>query len=409
MNFAALKNSSRFTLGIVLFTILVDMIGFGIVIPVLPLYAEGGRFHATPFQLGWLVGIFSLMQLMMAPVMGKISDRIGRKPVLFFSVICTAVGFVIMGAASQLWMLFLARIIAGASGGNIATAQACIADIMPADQRSKAMGLLGAAFGLGFVLGPALGGALSAHISTSAPFYFAAGLAFCNAIFIAVRLPETFPAEQRVRSSERAVLSEAFVGGRGFLISAILAAYLASITGFSMMTTLFALFNEKRLGYGVNQTGYLLAYVGVLGILIQGGLLRRLLRKPIEKQLAGAGSLLLAAGFFLLPFCSGLLSLSGVLILIALGNGFVVPTLNGLVSRCSSSRVQGRIIGLMQSAGSLGRFLGPLIAMALVKWDAPAHYGRAPFWGGALFSLAAFCLIWTFSKEKIRLGPATST
>lgn len=387
-----------------MFTILIDLIGFGIIIPVLPLYAEGGLFHATPFQLGWLVGIFSLVQFIMAPIIGKISDRVGRKPVLLLSVICTAVGFWIMGAATALWMLFLARIIAGASGGNISTAQACIADITPADQRSKSMGLLGAAFGLGFVLGPALGGMLSVHISASAPFYFAAVLAFCNAIFIAICLPETLAKENRIQASQKAPLSEVFAGGQGIFISAILGAYLASITGFSMMTTLFALFNEKRLGYGVNQTGYLLAYVGILGILVQGGLLRRLLQKPIEKSLSAIGALLLVFGFLLLPFCGGAISLAAVLFLIALGNGFVVPTLNGLASRCSSSHMQGRVIGLMQSAGSLGRFGGPLIAMTLVKWDAPSHYGRTPFWGGAAFSLIACCLILTFSKEKIRLA-----
>lgn len=382
------------------------MIGFGIVIPVLPLYAEGGRFRATSLQLGWLVGIFSLMQLLMAPVIGKISDRIGRKPVLFFSIFSTAVGFVIMGAATQLWMLFLARMVAGASGGNIATAQACIADITPRDQRSKSMGLLGAALGLGFVLGPALGGGLSVHVSASAPFYFAAGLAFCNALFIVLCLPETLSVANRLRPQERAALPEVFAGGRAALMAAILAAYLASITGFSMMTTLFALFNEKRLGYGVNQTGYFLAYVGILGILIQGGLLRHLLRKPIEKQLAGMGSLLLAGGFLLLPFCTGGGALAGVLALIALGNGFVVPTLNGLASRCSSPRIQGRIIGLMQSAGSLGRFVGPLVAMVLVRGDAPIHYGRSPFWGAAFLSLVACCLVLTFSRERMRVFSA---
>ncbi len=384
------------------------MIGFGIVIPILPLYAEGSHFHATVLQLGWLVGIFSLMQLIMAPVIGKISDRIGRKPVLIFSIFCTSIGFLIMGAASSLWMLFLARMIAGASGGNIATAQACIADITPADERSKSMGFVGAAFGLGFVLGPALGGSLSAHISPSTPYYFAAGLAFCNAIFVALFLPETLPVERRVHAGEKAPLSEAFAGGQKALISAILGAYLASITGFSMMTTLFALFNEKRLGYGVQHTGYLLAYVGILGILVQGGLLRRLLQKPIEKSLAAIGSLLLAVGLVLLPFSGGGLGLSLVLILIALGNGLVIPTLNGLASRCSSTHVQGRMIGMMQSAGSLGRFAGPLIAMALVKLDSPVHYGRAPFWGGAVFSLIAFCLVLTLAQKKIQLNTASN-
>ncbi|PWU10795.1 MAG: tetracycline resistance MFS efflux pump [Verrucomicrobia bacterium] len=403
-----MKKTPSFALGIVLFTVFIDMIGFGIVIPILPLYAEGGHFHATVMELGWLLGIFSLMQLIMAPVIGKISDRIGRKPVLTFSIFCTGLGFLIMGAATTLWMLFLARMIAGASGGNIATAQACIADITPKDQRSKSMGLVGAAFGLGFVLGPAIGGALSAHVFPSAPYYFAAVLAFCNAICVVLFLPETLPMERRIHVGEKAPLSAVFAAGQGPLITTILGAYLASITGFSIMTTLFALFNEKQLGYGANHTGYFLAYVGILGILVQGGLLRRLLQKPREKSLAAIGSLSLALGLFLLPFSSGWLSLSLILILIALGNGLIIPTLNGLASRCSESGVQGRVIGLMQSAGSLGRFVGPLIAMALVQLDTPSHYGRSPFWAGAIFLLIAFGLVLTFSQKKIQLNAVSN-
>jgi MFS family permease len=366
----ALKKISHFTLGIVLFTILIDMIGFGIVIPVLPLYAEGERFRATSLQLGWLLGTFSLVQLVMAPLIGKLSDQVGRKPVLFLSMICTAIGFIIMGAATQLWMLFLARVIAGA------------------------------AFGLGFVLGPALGGVLSACIAPYAPFYFAAALAFCNALFIAVFFPETLSTERRVQSYKKAPLAEVFVGNQSILISTILVAYLASIAGFAMMTTLFALFNAKRLGYGVSQTGYLLTYVGVLGILIQGGLLRYLLQRLVEKQLAAIGSLILASGLFLLPFCGNFMSILGVLVPIALGNGLVTPTLNGLASRCSSPQIQGRVIGLMQASGSLGRFLGPLVAMALVGWDTPSQYGRTPIWVGASLSFVAFCLAVTFPQEK---------
>lgn len=394
------ETMSRFTLAIVLLTILIDMIGFGIVIPVLPLYAEGKQFQATSVQLGWLLGIFSLVQLVMAPLIGKLSDRVGRKPVLFFSMLCTAVGFTIMGAAINLWMLFLARMVAGASGGNISTVQACIADITSPDQRSSAMGLVGAAFGIGFVLGPVLGGVLSAYIAPYAPFYFAAALAFCNALFIAISFPETLPIERRVQNHQKASILEVFTGSQSILISSILIAYLASIAGFAMMTALFALFNERRLGYGVSQTGYLLTYVGVLSIFIQGGLLRYLLRRPIEKQLAAVGSLILACGLFLLPFCSSFISIVLVLVPIALGNGLVMPTLNGLASRCSSAQIQGRVIGLMQAAGSLGRFLGPLIAMLLVGLDVPSHYGRIPIWVGAFLACISFCLVVTFPHES---------
>ncbi|MEI7774050.1 MAG: MFS transporter, partial [Verrucomicrobiota bacterium] len=174
---------SRSPIGIIFLTVFISMVGFGIVIPVLPVYARNEPFLLNPTQLGWLVGIFSLIQLIAAPFFGMLSDRIGRKPVLLFSVIGTAVGFFVIGRADAAWMLFLGRIIDGASGGNIATAQACIADVTAPEKRSRAMGVIGAAFGLGFIMGPALGGFLASY-SHTAPFYFAGGLAVVNALLI---------------------------------------------------------------------------------------------------------------------------------------------------------------------------------------------------------------------------------
>jgi len=159
----------RSPLGLIFLTILIDMIGFGIVIPVLPVYAEGSRFGATPTQLSLLVGIYSLLQLIFSPVLGRLSDRIGRKPVLTVSILGTAIGFFVTGAAGAYWMLLLGRIIDGVSGGNIATGMACIADVTTKENRSKSMGLIGAAFGVGFMIGPALGGVLG-KISPASAF-----------------------------------------------------------------------------------------------------------------------------------------------------------------------------------------------------------------------------------------------
>ena len=370
------------------------MVGFGIVIPVLPLYAEGSQIGATPTELAWIVGIYSLLQLVCAPLFGKISDRIGRKPVLVVSILGTALGFVILGAANTVWMLLLGRIIDGASGGNISTAMACIADVTTKENRSRNMGLVGAAFGLGFMIGPALGGVMSEHISLSAPFYFAAGLALLNAVLVWLLLPETLSAESRERARQRATVGEVFHGGRAGMIVAILAGQLASITGFSIMTALFALYCEKRFHYNAAQVGYLLAYVGLLGVIFQGGLLRRLLKRPIEKQLAVIGAALLALSMAALPFTSTL----GVLLLvctgISLGNSFVTPTLNGLASRTTDAHCQGRLLGLMQSAGSLGRFLGPMLGFALVSFDPVADYARTSFFASAaILVVALICIL----------------
>lgn len=370
------------------------MLGFGIVIPVLPLYAEGSRIGATETELAWIVGIYSLLQLVCAPLFGKWSDRIGRKPVLVVSIIGTAVGFVILGAANTVWMLILGRIIDGASGGNISTAMACIADVTTKENRSRNMGLVGAAFGLGFMLGPAIGGVLSKHFGLATPFYFAAGLALLNALLVWLRLPETLTAESRVRAGQRATIGEVFHGGQARMIAAILASQVASVTGFSIMTALFALYCEKRFRYDAAQVGYILAYVGLLGVLFQGGLLRRLLKKPIEKQLAVIGSVVLALSMAALPFTHSLGVLLVVCFGISLGNSFVTPTLNGLASRSTDAHCQGRLLGLMQSAGSLGRFLGPMIGFGLIREINPADYARTAFFASAgILALATVCIL----------------
>lgn len=351
------------TLGLVFLTIFISMVGFGIVIPVLPVYAKNDPFKLDPFQIGALIGVFSLVQFFSSPLLGKLSDRIGRKPVLLASLVGTAIGFFITGAAQAGWMLFLGRVIDGASGGNISTAQACIADVTPPAERSKSMGLIGAAFGLGFICGPAIGGVLS-QFGHAVPFYFAGLLSILNAILVIVKLPETLPAEHRHDHHQRVPLGEVFAEGRSSFIVLLLGAYFTSIAGFSIMTTLFALFCEDRFGYDVKHTGYIFAFVGVVGAVVQGGLLRRLLKRPIEKQLALIGAVILAICFWYLPMThtlAGLLIVSGA---IALGNGFMTPTLNGLASRHVHGRMQGRILGLMQSSGSLGRFVGPVLSVA---------------------------------------------
>jgi DHA1 family tetracycline resistance protein-like MFS transporter len=353
---------SRSPIGIIFLTVFISMVGFGIVIPVLPVYARSEPFMLNPTQLGWLVGIFSLIQLVAAPFFGMLSDRIGRKPVLLFSVLGTALGFYVIGRADAAWMLFLGRIIDGASGGNIATAQACIADVTEPEKRSRAMGIIGAAFGLGFIMGPAIGGFLASY-SHAAPFYFAGGLSLLNALLVWVRLPETYPAEKRLENKEHIALGEVFADGRGMFIALLLLASLVSTTGFAFIHVLFALFCGDTFQWGLRETSYAFAYVGVLAVFVQGGLLRRLLKYNIEKQLAAIGALLLAVSLFWLPRVSGLPAFLGSCALMAVGNGLLTPTLSGMASRYVSGRAQGRLMGLMTSAGSLGRFLGPALAV----------------------------------------------
>ena len=383
---------------VIFLTVFIDMVGFGIVIPVLPLYAE--HFHATPAQIGWLTGIYSGMQIICVPILGRLSDRFGRRPILIFSLIGTALGFLIMGWASSLFLLFVARIIDGASGGNISTAQAYIADVSTPENRSRSMGVIGAAFGLGFTFGPMIGGIMS-RISYGAPFYFAAGLAAINVLLLYFILPESLSAEYRSHPHKRTRLVEVFQHGHGRLFGTIVATYLFTITGFAIMTTLFALFTEKHFGFDAHQTGYVFGFIGIISVILQGGLIGRLVKMFGETVLARTGLLLLALSLVSLPLVPTIPMLLLVCATTAIANGLVNPTLNGLASQMIDRSWQGRALGLMQSAGSVGRLVGPLLGGWLLMFDLHrplADYARTPFFVSGAIVLVAFVLALGFRK-----------
>ncbi len=399
--------TKRAQLGIIFLTILIDMIGFGIVIPVLPIYAE--TFHATPLQNGLLVAIFSFAQFLAAPFWGKLSDRVGRKPVLFISILGTAAGFLLMGLAGSLAMLFLARLIDGAAGGNIGTAQAYVADISTREERAKAMGLIGAAFGLGFVFGPAIGGLMSKFFGLHAPFLLAAAMALANAILVLVILPESLPKERRGRQP-RASIFEVFQHSNGRVYAIVTAAYFCLITGFSMMTMVFALFLYHRFALDEMHTGAMLAMVGLIGAFIQGGLIGRLVKRFGEARLATAGTIVLSLSLFALPLATGM----GTLVLycagIAIGNSLLMPTLTGIASRSVDQNWQGRALGLLQSAGSLARWIGPAVAGLLLSLDvgrAKEFYARSPLWAGAMLVGVSIFLTLLLPRESV-LTPAVA-
>jgi multidrug resistance protein len=385
--------TKRAQLGIIFLTIFIDLVGFGIVIPVLPRYAE--HFGASPWQIGWLVGIFSLAQFICSPLWGQLSDRIGRKPVLIISTIGTALGFFMMGWANTLLILFVARLIDGISGGNIGTAQAYIADISAPEERSKRMGLIGAAFGLGFIFGPAIGGWTATHYGWGAPMLVAGVMAVVNAILVMAILPESLPPEKRQKGPKERLFPDLFdhVEKRTYLT--VIATYFLMIAGFSLMTSLFALFLFHRYDLDAKSTGNILALIGLIGAFIQGGLIGRLSKRFGDGHLASAGALLLGAGFVVLPFTSNVGTMIGASILVAIGNSLMMPTLSAISSRSAESAWQGRALGVMQSAGSLARWIGPTVAGALLMLDLASGkeaYARTPFFAAAGFMVLAFVL-----------------
>ncbi|MBA3768322.1 MAG: MFS transporter, partial [Acidobacteria bacterium] len=398
---------------VIFITVFIDLIGFGIVIPVLPFYVEGTRFNATPRAVGLLFASYSIMQLIFTPILGRLSDKYGRRPVLFLSLLGTGVGFLILGFATTLWMLFAGRIIDGITGGNISTAQAYIADVTTPENRAKGMGLVGAAFGLGFIFGPAIGGILSRwgiHI----PFLFAAGLAFANAILLYFTLLETVTPDHPARTSAAvgrwSQLAQALKQQR---LAFVLSIYFLFIVAFSIMTASFALFTMYRFGYDAHDTGWLFVFVGVIGAIVQGGLIGRLVKRFGEMPLVIAGALLFAASLFTIPFTGPHTGLATLLLVggtFAHGNGLSTPTLMGLASKSVGRGEQGGVLGVTQSVASLARTVGPLVSSALI-YSAVATYGTdrkmhnmsdhslfVTFWTAAAIMLAAFLLSVYFAR-----------
>lgn len=368
----------RSPLLVIFITVFIDLVGFGIVIPVLPFYAEGSKFGATPSQVGLLFASYSVMQLVFAPVLGRLSDKYGRRPVLLISLLGTATGFLILGFANTLWLLFVGRIIDGISGGNISTAQAYIADVTTTENRAKGMGLIGAAFGLGFVFGPAIGGILS-RWGVNVPFLFAGGMALVNAVLLFFLLPETVTRDHPARVSA--------ASGRGWnqLLSAlrkpalasVLTIYFLAIVAFSILTASFSLFMMFRLGYDAFHSGWIFAFVGVISAIVQGGLIGRLVKAFGEPLLVIAGGLLVAASLVLLPFVTPRTSLAVFLLIgaaISIGQALLAPSLSSLGSKSASAAQQGSVLGVMQSVASLARAVGPSLAAVLI-FSAAAHVG----------------------------------
>ena len=403
----------RSPLLVIFVTVFIDLVGFGIVIPVLPFYVEGTQFDASPRMVGLLFASYSIMQLIFSPILGRLSDRYGRRPVLFLSLLGTSLGFFIMGFATTLWMLFAGRIIDGITGGNISTAQAYIADVTTAENRAKGMGLIGAAFGLGFIFGPALGGILS-RWGVHVPFLFAGALSLANATLLYFVLPETVgpghPARESAAAGRWAQLSSAL---RRPSLAFVLAVYFLFVTAFSVMTSSFGLFTLYRFGFDAHDTGWIFAFVGVVGALVQGGLIGRLVKTFGEPALVIAGALMFAASLVLIPLtgpATGTLALLSLGALFALGNGLATPSLTSLASKSAGAGEQGGVLGVTQSVASLARAVGPLVSAALI-YSAVAtvgHDGRAhnmsdrsvslTFWAAAAIMFVAFLLAAYFAR-----------
>jgi len=390
----------------ILSIVFIDLIGFGMIIPILPLYAQG--FRATEWQIGLLLASYSFMQFLASPALGWFSDRYGRKPVLLCSLIGSAAGYMLMASAVSLATLFAARILAGISGASVGTASAYIADITPPENRSKRIGLIGAAFGIGFVLGPAIGGILS-HFSVAAPFWFAAILSVLNAIVMWVVLPE--PERHAVRQQGRVDLRETLEQAGSWRLGVITVTYFIGIAGFAIVTVIYAQVSNRRFDLNQSQISYIFVMMGLIGALIQGGAIGRLARRFGDVDLAIAGFALMAVSMIAMPLAHSipvfLLFSAGL----AMGNSLSQPTISAIASKGASPALQGRVLGVVQSAGSLGRVFGPVIAGILLTSDhlrSNSRYGNTPFLVGGFIIGIAFVLAMTLRRaipQKIEAQP----
>jgi len=397
------------SLGTLFLTVFIDLLGFGLVIPFLPGMAR--RLGASDFVATMPGAVYSVMQFAFIPIWGRLSDRIGRRPVLLWSIAATAVGMAFLGAASTLWMLLAARVFSGIATANLAVAQAYIADITPPEQRARGMGIvIGSAFGLGFTLGPFIGGELSRFPvfgrEGALPGFVAAGLAAVNFLLALRTLPESLPRERRGQQVRRAspidlAAFRAAVSVPG--VGAAVAINFAMVLWFAGMEQTFRLFTADGFGMSDAATGHIFAIVGIVGVIVQAGLVRRLVPRFGEARLVQWGVAIQAIAFALLgasPSFGGVIALYTSAGLIALGNGLTTPTLPAFASRRATPSTQGLTLGTLQSAAALARAAGPLVGGALYAAIDP----RAPYLIGAAGLLAAALL----AVARLRPQPASA-
>ncbi len=376
--------------------VLVDVLGLTIIIPLLPFYAE--RYGASPFGIGVVSASYALCQLVSGPFLGGLSDRFGRRPVLLLSQAGTFLGFLLLANASTLWMIVASRVLDGATAGNLTVAQAYIADVTEAKDRARSFAVIGIAFGIGFMVGPAIGGLLAPY-GYAVPVYVAAGLSLLSIAATAFVLPderalrtatslaatgEAGPAGKRLGLTDWGAYAPYF--RRPALATSLVQFFLFAF-GFAVFTSGFAIFAARRFtwegrAFGVREVGYVLAYSGLLGVFIQGGLVGRLVRRFGERPVAIAGFALSAAAFALLGSGYTLGGLAAAMTLAAFGTGPLRPALTSLVSRNAVAAEQGVVLGLAQSLGSLAQISAPLLSGWLL--DRAALSGWAWLAAGAM-------------------------
>jgi DHA1 family tetracycline resistance protein-like MFS transporter len=373
--------------------VLVDVLGLTIILPLLPFYAE--HLGASATVVGMLTSTYALCQLVAGPVLGKLSDRMGRKPLLIVSQLGTLVGFLILAFSNSLWLVFLSRVIDGLTAGNLSLAQAQIADVTTPENRARSFGIIGIAFGIGFLIGPAISGFL-AQFSYQYPIFAAAFLSASSVVCTATLLPkvtphtddgEAGPGGRRLGILEWKSYSQYFERPE---LGRLLWQFFFFAFSFAMFISGFALFGERRYHYGAKEIGYVFAWVGLLGIILQGGLMKPLVKALGERTLVWTGFATNVVGYGLLAWTRTLPQLLGASTITSYGGGVLRPAVTALITHQAGKREQGVVLGLTQSLTSISQIIAPLIAGALIDrgWLSAWALGIAVVcFGGLLTSL----------------------
>ncbi len=351
---------------LILFSVIVlDLIGFGVVMPILPFYAQ--QFGANATVLGLLLTSYSAMQFLFSSLWGKLSDRIGRKNVLLITIFGSALSLTLLGLADSLFLLFAGRILSGIFAANISVASAYVTDVTTEENRAKGMGMIGAAFGVGFLLGPALGGALSGH-GYHLPILTAAGLSGLNWLYALWRLPEP----QRHHHVEDKI-NTSLLSNKAILKLCL--TYFVFTLGVTQLESTFAFYMKDRFAFDAMHVAYILAMMALIMITIQGGLIRQLTQKYGENLLLISGALILSVAFFFVPKSPTVALLLLPLSLASVGRGLSQPALMSLVSKKAPHHMRGGVMGTFQASASLGRVFGPVLAGTLYDhWQASPYY-----------------------------------
>ena len=389
------------TLATIFLVVFIDLIGFGIVLPLLQFW--GRDLGASGFKVGLIIASFSIMQFLFAPFWGRLSDRFGRRPILLISLLGSTLSYVLF-ANSHSWIeLLISRCFAGFCGANIAVAQAYIADITPPEKRSKGMGMIGMAFGLGFILGPVIGGITVGQTHAyGAAGWIASGLCGINFLMAIFLLPESL--KTKGTSKEWSRFNRGVSGKRySKWVWCLFGVTFCSNLAFTIWETTFGMWLKQNVHYQFTgqQFSYLLACVGLVSAFVQGGVIGKLVKAFGEEKLLCWSNGLMIATNFLIPFCTSLGWLVFVLVGLALGNGICRPTLYGSVSLSFSSEEQGTILGGLQSISSLARIVGPLLGGWLIDLNL-----NAPFWLSAASLVVAGILLLQGRAMKVQTKPA---